>query len=103
VVYRFVPVEGHPAQVRQLADKILEGKRVPMGALIFDVDLASRTVRGEFTVRQTHGVWLLTVAGDSMTGKLEILSDKSIGRDVKARRAKDSEVPEAPPLSDYGE
>src|SRR4029079_18461825 len=38
VVYRCVPMEGHPGQVRELADKILDGKRVPMGALLFDVD-----------------------------------------------------------------
>ena len=103
LVYRFVPIDGHPGQVRQLADKILDGKRVPMGTLVFDVDESGRTVRAEFETRQTHGVWSLTVAGDSMTGKLENLSDKSISRDVKAHRAKDSELPEAPPRSDYGE
>ena len=104
VVYRFVPVEGHPGQVRQLADKILDGKRVPMGALTFDVDERSRTLRSEFTVGKTHGVWTYTVvAADSMTGKLMILPDRSIGRDVKVHRANDREVPEAPPFRDYDE
>lgn len=103
VVYRVLPVDGHPTQVRWLGDKIIEGKRLPMGALIFDVDEQSRSLRCEFTVNQTHGVWSFKVNGDSMTGTLENLPDKSIGRDVKVRRAKDNEVPEAPPLSDYGD
>ena len=103
VVYRFIVLNGHPEQVRLLADKILEGKRVPMGALVFDVDQQSRTVRSEFRRGQTHGVWSYTVAGDAMTGALVLLPEGSKGREVKAHRAKEREVPEAPPLSDYDE
>ena len=103
VVYRFVPLEGHPTQVRLLADKIIDGKRVPMGALVFDIDEQTRTLRSEFRRGQTHGVWSYTVAGDAMTGKLVILPDGSIGRDVKVHRAKDADVPTPPPLSDYDE
>ena len=86
-----------------LADKILDGKRVPMGALMFDVDDLNRTVRSEFTVGQTRGVWLFTVAGDTMTGTLELLPDRSKARDVRVHRTTDNDLPEAPPLSDYGE
>ena len=103
VVYRIMPVGGNPRQVRLLADKILDGKRVPMGALMFDVDDLNRTVRSEFTVGQTRGVWLFTVAGDTMTGTLELLPDRSKARDVRVHRTTDNDLPEAPPLSDYGE
>jgi hypothetical protein len=48
VVYRFVPIEGHPGQLRQLADKIIDGKRVPMGALVFEYDRETKTLRSEF-------------------------------------------------------
>ena len=101
MVYRFVPLEGHPNQVRLLADKIIDGKRVPMGALVFDVDERMGTLRSEFKRGQTHGVWSYTIADDSMTRTLVILPDRTIGRDVKVHRAKDNEVPEAPPLSEY--
>ena len=103
VVYRFVPLDGHPSQLRLLADKILDGKRVPMGALVFDVDERSRTLRSEFTVGQTHGVWSFAVTADSMTGTLVILPEESIGRDVKVHRVNESEVPPAPSPSDYEE
>jgi hypothetical protein len=101
VVYRFVVLDGHPGQVRLFADKIIDGKRAAMGALVFDVDPGSHTVRSEFTRGQTHGVWSYTVADDTMTGMLVILPEGSIGRDVKAHRANDSELPAAPPRSDY--
>lgn len=100
VVYRFVPLDGHPNQVRLYADKIIDGKRVPMGALVLEVD-EHQTLRGEFTRGQTHGEWSFAVMGKAMTGKLVILPERSVGRDVKARRATGAEVPAAPPLSDY--
>jgi hypothetical protein len=101
VVYRFVPLDGHPNQVRQLADKIIDGKRVPMGALVFDLDQQRHTLRSEFTVGQTHGEWSYAANGASLTGTLVILPERSVARDVKARRATEAEVPAAPPLSDY--
>jgi hypothetical protein len=101
VVYRFVPLEGHPNQVRVYADKIIDGKRVPMGALVLEVDEHHGTLRGEFTRGQTHGEWSFAVMGKAMTGKLVILPERSVGRDVKARRASGAEVPAAPPVSDY--
>lgn len=103
VVYRFVPVDGKPDRVRLLADKILEGKRVPMGALDCENDAANGRVRCEFTRGRTHGVWLYVVNGDAMTGTLEVLPERTIGRDVKVRRVADAEVPPAPALHEYDE
>ncbi len=103
VVYRVVPVAGNPRQVRLLADKIIDGKRIPMGALVFDVDAASHTARGEFKIGQTHGLWLYTVADDTMTGTLQILPEGTKARDVHVRRTTDKDLPEAPPLSEYDE
>lgn len=103
VVYRIVPIEGQPGQVRMLGDKIVDGKRLPMGALVFEVDAEHRALRCEFKVQKTHGVWSFTVAGDSMDGTLVILPDGSKARDVAVHRANDGDLPEAPPLSDYEE
>ncbi len=101
VVYRFMPVDGHPRQARLLADKIIEGKRLPMGALVCDVDGQHQTLRCEFTVGHTHGVWSYAVTGDSMTGKLVILPEEVIGRDVAVHRASDGDLPPAPSPGDY--
>jgi hypothetical protein len=102
-VYRFVPVEDHPHQVRMLADKIIDGKRVVMDALVFEVDEHTGSLRSEFRRGQTHGVWSFSVTGDSMKGTLVILPESTVVRDVTVHRAKDDEVPTAPPLSDYDE
>ncbi len=103
VVYRFVPLAGHPRQLRMLADKILEGQRVPMGALVCDVDATGRAIRCEFARGRTHIVWSYVAAGDSLRGTLLLLPDSTIGRDVHAHRVADAAVPAAPPLRDYDE
>ena len=103
VVYRIMAYDGHPHQVRMFGDKVIEGKRVPMGMLIFDVDEANRTLRSEFRIAQTHGVWSFTVTEDTMTGQLLILPEESIARNVTVHRANEKDVPPAPPLSDYAE
>jgi len=101
VVYRFVPVADHPEQVRLLADKIVDGKRVPMGALVFEYDTRTGELSSQFTRGNTHGIWSYTVAGETTTGKLVVLPERSIGRDVKVHRVADSEVPTAPALGEY--
>lgn len=103
VVYRFVPIAGHPKQLRLLADKIIDGKRVPMGALEFELNERTGVLESEFKRGHTHGIWSYSVAGDSLTGKLIILPERSAARDVKVRRVKDTEVPAAPVLREYEE
>jgi hypothetical protein len=101
VVYRFLAVEGQPQFVRLLADKIIDGKRVPMGDLQFRYDEADHSLTCEFTRGQTHGVWSFTVSGDTMSGTLAILPDKSVGRRVSVHRVRDDQVPPAPALEEY--
>lgn len=103
VVYRFIPVQGHPKQLRELADKIIAGKRVPMGALVFELNDSTGVLACEFKWGQTHGVWSYSAAGDTITGRLIILPEHSVGRVVKVHRVKDTEVPPAPALREYNE
>ncbi|HKW14919.1 MAG TPA: hypothetical protein VJS69_10580 [Candidatus Krumholzibacteria bacterium] len=104
VVYRFVPFTGAPWQMRLLADKIIEGKRLPMGALMFQYDDQLRGLRCEFTKGNTHGVWSFVVDGDSLRGDLTVLPSQEKGRDVHAVRVEDeSKLPAAPALKDYEE
>jgi hypothetical protein len=100
VVYRFMPIAGEPAKVRLLADKILEGKRVPMGALDFTV--AGSRLSGEFQRNTTHGLWEFRIAGDTMEGTLVLLPSRELGRRVSVHRVSDDKVPAAPAIEDYG-
>src|SRR5215510_9722377 len=95
VVYRFEAVAGKPDMVLQLADKIIEGKRVPMGKLEFLYDEGKGELSCEFTKRKTHGLWQFKVSGDSMEGTLVLLPDRELGRRVKVKRASEREVPAA--------
>ena len=101
VVYRFVAVDGRPNAVTLLADKIIDGKRVPMGKLEFEYNEADGSAKCEFTIGRTHGVWAYTVTGDTMSGTLIILPDKSLGRRVSAHRVSDDKLPKAPALKEY--
>ena len=101
IVYRFVAVPGKVDTVTLYADKILNGERVPMGKLDFNYDAAKGTLTGEFTRRQTHGIWRYQISGDAMEGDLTLLPNKDVGRTVKAHRVEESKVPKAPPLVDY--
>lgn len=101
VVYRFEAIAGKPDVVLLLADKIIEGKRVPMGKLEFHYDETKGELFCEFTKRQTHGLWQYKVSGDQMEGTLVILPNKEVGRRVKVKRVSESEVPPAPAREMY--
>lgn len=101
VVYRFEAVAGKSDVVLLLADKIIEGKRVPMGKLEFQYDEAKGELSCEFTIRQTHGLWQYKVSGDSMEGTLVLLPKRELGRRVNAKRVAESEVPAAPAKEEY--
>jgi hypothetical protein len=96
VVYRFEAVAGKSGVVTWLADKIIQGKREPMGKLECQYDESKGTVSCEFTIRQTHGLWELQMSGDNMEGTLVLLPNKDIGRRVKVKRVDEKEVPVAP-------
>ena len=96
VVYRLEPVAGKSTVITVLADKIIEGKRVPMGKLDFQFDEAKRTLSCEFTRGNTHGVWEFRITGDTMEGTGIVLPDKSVARRVKVKRVREDQLPAAP-------
>ena len=98
VVYRLQAVANQPQRVTLLADKIIDGKRVPMYKLEFTVTEDDRTLSCEFTKGQTHGVWEYKLSGENMAGTLVILPDRSVGRRVNG----EDQVSEAPALDEYG-
>jgi hypothetical protein len=101
-VYRFEAVPGKADVVLQLADKIIEGQRVPMGKLEFQYDDAKGELSCEFKIRQTHGLWQFSVSGDAMQGTLVLLPGREVVRRVKMKRVGEGEVPAAPAREAYG-
>jgi hypothetical protein len=101
VVYRFEAVAGKRGVVLLLADKIIDGKRVPMGKLELRHDESKGELSGEFTIGQTHGLWQFRVKGDSMEGTLELLPDRELVRRVNVKRVREDEVPKPPARESY--
>ena len=101
VVYRLETVPGKAGVVLLLADKIIEGQRVPMGKLEFIYDEVRRELSCEFTARQTHGLWQFKVTGEAMEGTLILLPGREVVRRVKMKRVAEGEVPAAPAKEAY--
>jgi hypothetical protein len=67
------------------ADKIVDGKRVPMGDLEFVYSETQGCWRAEFTTPRVQGVWCLVVDGKNMTGSLRVLPENAEVRQVKLK------------------
>lgn len=100
IVYRFVPFTGAPWQLRLLADRIVEKKRVPIGAFMCQYDEKKRGLRCEVANDNMRGAWVYTLNGDSLVGEF-LLPDGDRGRDLRAIRVLEAHVPAAPPLKAY--
>ena len=78
-----------PDKVTVRADKIVDGKRVLMGALDF-----TRTDDGswitEFETPRVHARWQLVVNGTAMSGTMELLPSKTVVRRIELKRVTDS-------------
>lgn len=68
------------------ADKIVEGKRVPMGELEFTYSTSEGCWRSEFETPRVHASWCLVVKGNELTGHLRLLPGNEIVRDVRLQR-----------------
>jgi hypothetical protein len=85
VVYEVRPPENGKAAVLK-ADKMVDGRRVPMGELEFVYSDKERCWRSEFTTPRVHGVWCLAIEGRSMTGSLRVLPSNAEVRKVQVKR-----------------
>jgi hypothetical protein len=100
-VYRFEAIPGKAGMFLQLGDKIINGKREPMGKLEYRYDEAKGELSSEFTIGQTHGLWQFKVTGETMEGTLTELPGREVVRRVKVKRVSETEVPPAPARALY--
>lgn len=68
------------------ADKIVDGKRVPMGELEFSYSSSEGCWRSEFETARVHAAWCLVVKGNKLTGRLRLLPGKKTVRDILLQR-----------------
>jgi hypothetical protein len=87
VVYEIVAVSGKPNTVALKADKVIDGKRVPMGVLDFTVDKDGLWT-SEFETPRVHAIWRLVPGATTMTGSLTLLPSKAVVRRVELKRDK---------------
>jgi hypothetical protein len=87
VIYEIVVSSGRPESVTVAADKVVNGKRVPMGSLDFTLEAASRSWTSELETPRTHALWRLSVSGTTMSGTVTLLPSKAVVRRVELRKA----------------
>jgi len=85
VVYEVRGSENGKAVVLK-ADKVVDGRRVPMGDLEFVYSEKESCWRSEFTTPRVHGVWCLAMEKHSMTGSLRVLPSNAEVRKVQVKR-----------------
>lgn len=68
------------------ADKIVDGKRLPMGELEFVYSEKDGCWRADFTAPRGQGVWCLVIDENGMTGGLRVLPENAEVRKVRLKR-----------------
>lgn len=88
VIYEIVARPGQPDSVTLNADKVVDGKRVPMGPLDFTHEATSRSWTSELNTPRMRAVWRLSVSGTTLSGTLTLLPSKAVVRRVELRKDK---------------
>ena len=87
VIYETVTNSRRPDSVTVRADKVVDGKRLPMGFLDFTYEATSRSWTSELETPRMHALWRLSVSGTTLSGTLTLLPSKAVVRRVNLRKA----------------
>ena len=85
VVYEFT-AGAKPGAVLWKADKIVDGRRLPMGEMDLAYDTGEACWRAEFSSPRSQSVWCLAVDGAHMTGTGRLLPGKQTIRKIDVRK-----------------
>jgi len=88
VIYEIAAKPGKPDSVTVKADKVVDGKRVPMGVLDFTRESTSRSWISDLETPRMHALWRLSVSGGTLSGTLTLLPSKAVVRRVNLRKDK---------------
>jgi len=92
IVYEF-SAGTEAGTVHWKPDKIVDGKRQPMGDMDLTYDDGDACWRGEFRNPRVHIVWCLKPNGDQLTGSAWLIPGKENVRKVDAHREPPSKNP----------
>jgi hypothetical protein len=98
VVYEF-SAGVKPGSVLWKADKLVDGKREPMGEFDLAYDERDACWRGEFQSPRVRIVWCVVVKGDTLSGSGWLLPGKQTVRTIDAKR--DGAAPAPSPRSPH--
>lgn len=85
VVYEFSP-GPQPEIVHWTADKVVDGKRLPMGEFDLTYDRQDACWRAEFKSPRVHMIWRVVVEGADLKGTASLLPGKQIVRKIEAHK-----------------
>ena len=85
VVYDFTP-GAKPGTVTWKADKLVDGKRVPMGEMDLAYDTHEKCWIAEFKSARVHSVWCLVVDGAHLTGTGRLLPGRETIRKIDVKK-----------------
>jgi hypothetical protein len=85
VVYDFT-AGAKPGTVVWKADKVVDGKRVPMGEMALTYDATQKCWLAEFRSARVQSVWCLVVDGAHLTGTGQLLPGKETIRKIDVRK-----------------
>ncbi len=88
VVYDITAVAGKENTVAVKADKIIDGKRLPMGVLDFTRNPTDGQWSTEFGSPRLHARWSLSTRGNTMTGTMVLLPSNVVVRKIDLQKAK---------------
>ena len=85
-MYEIVATPGKPNAVTVNADKVVDGKRVPMGALDFTLDADGGGWTTEISTPRVHAIMRLAVSGTRMHGSMTLLPSKAVVRKMELQK-----------------
>ena len=86
VVYHFRPKGDDPNAVVLAADKVVDGKVLPMGELDCQYDGTRGAWLSDFQNERVHNLWTFVVRGREIQGTLLDLPDRTLVRKVSVTR-----------------
>ena len=90
VVYEIAAPAGRTDELIVKADKIVDGRRVPMGETSFHPDAASGRWVSEIRTPNVHALWHLSLREGALTGGMDLLPSTTPVRQIELRRAQGS-------------
>jgi hypothetical protein len=92
VAYNFVDLPEQPTTVSLKAAKIWDGTLQPTYSIYFNYIPEEHRWTSEFTRGSTHGLWSYVIKGDEMMGTLVLLPERTVVRNVAAKRVAREQV-----------